>query len=136
MISRCIHFNETLARDTYLHLQIIERSMTCVEQFLQVLVEIFEDESEFSVRMKYIDEPHNIRMLELLQQGDLSDSSGRNTLILRLETNLLQRINLVGIRIARLVNNTVGALANHLNLLVLVNLRFHYFLFFVLLLLR
>lgn len=50
----------------FLHLQIIERSMACVEQFLQVLVEIFENEGELSVRMKYIDEPHDIRMLELL----------------------------------------------------------------------
>ena len=64
MLLALVPSNKLIA--TYLHLQIIERSMACVEQFLQVLVEIFENEGELSVRMKYIDEPHDIRMLELL----------------------------------------------------------------------
>ena len=79
-------------------------------------------------------------MLELLEQSDLSDSRGRDAFILRLEANLLKRVDLIRVRVTRLIDNTVSPLANHLNLLILVNLRLHFdsFLlsFFLLILLR
>ena len=64
-------------------------------------------------------------MLKFLEQGYLTNGSRRDSLIFRLETNFLQSIDLVRVCIARLVDNTVGALTDHLNLLVLINLGLH-----------
>jgi len=65
-------------------------------------------------------------MLKLFKKGDFADSCGWNSFVLRLKSNFLQRIDLVGISIPCLVDNTVGAFTNYLNLLVLINLGFHY----------
>ena len=40
------------------------------------------------VRVKYIDEAHDIGVLQLLEKRDLTDGRRRDTLVLRLKTDL------------------------------------------------
>jgi hypothetical protein len=110
---------------TYLDLQVIKWLLAVVEQLLQILIEILEDQGQLSVRVQYIDEAHDVWVLEFLEKGYFTDGCRRDSLVLRLETNLLQRVYLIGVGVSRLVDNTVGSLTDNLDLLILINLGLH-----------
>ena len=64
-------------------------------------------------------QPHNVWVLQLLQDGDLSDRRRGDPLVLSLEPDLLESGQLAGLPVPRLVHDAVRPLPNLLNLLVL-----------------
>lgn len=62
----------------------------------------------------------NVWVLEVLQEGDLPDSSTRHTIILLLEPYLLDGHDLIGLRVLGLVYDTIRALSQLLQPLILV----------------
>ena len=65
--------------------------------------------------------PHDVHMLQLLQQRNLPDGCGRHALVLRLKTNLLQRDGVARLLVPRLVHHAVSPLPYFFLLLVLRN---------------
>ena len=53
--------------------------------------------------------PNDIVVLELLEKRDLANGGARHTLILRFESDLLERDDLICRDIFRLVNDTIRA---------------------------
>lgn len=51
--------------------------------------------------------PHDVVVLEFLEETDLSDGGARNAFVFSLETNLLHRYNLFRVHISSLVDDTV-----------------------------
>lgn len=51
--------------------------------------------------------PHDVVVLEFLQETDLSDGGARYAFVFCLETNLLERYNLFRVHISSLVDDTV-----------------------------
>ena len=74
--------------EVLLNLEIVQRSLASVKKLLQILIEEFENQCQFSVGMQHVDEANDVWVLKLFEQRDLSDSSRWNALILRLESNL------------------------------------------------
>lgn len=60
-------------------------------------------------------------MLKLLEQCNLTDRRGRNTLLLRLKLDLLQRVDFARLSVLRLVDDTVSSFADDFELLVSVD---------------
>ena len=112
---------------TYLDLLFGQLVASAIKQLLEVLIEELEDERQLLVSVQNIDEAHDIRMLQLLEQSNFTDGCTGNALFLRLEANSLQRVNLICVHVSCFVHDTVSTLADLLQLLVLVNLRFHHF---------
>ena len=106
-------------------MEVVERLLAAVEELLEVLVEVLEDEREFAVGVEHVDEADDVGVLELLEQGDLADGRRRDALVLRLQPDLLQRVDLVCISVTRLVDDTISTFANDLNFFVLINFRLH-----------
>lgn len=102
-----------------LHIGIRERLATTalahrqrLHVLLQVQVQILEDEVKLvSVGMDDVEQANNVGVVHLLEQGDFANGRAWNTLILGLETNLLEGNNalVLGCQIARFVNNSVGS---------------------------
>lgn len=61
-------------------------------------------------------------MLKLLEEGDLSDGGGGDALIVVVKADALDGDDLVGVLVAGLVDDAVGALANLGHALVLLYL--------------
>lgn len=79
---------------------------------LQIQVEVFEDKVELvTVGVDNVIEPHNVRVVHFLEEGNLANGGGRDTLILGLEADLLERDNALLWRgeIEGLVDDTVRA---------------------------
>ena len=96
-------FRQRLAATTLAHRQ-------CLHVLLQVQIQVLEDEVELvAVGVDDVEEADNVRVVHFLEQRNLADGGGRDTLVLSLETNLLQRNNaLVGsAQVESLVDNTV-----------------------------
>lgn len=80
-----------------------------VQQLFQVAVQELEYQSQLFVGVEHIDEPDNVRVLELLQKGNLTDGSTGNALVFAFKPNFLESSNLVGVYISGLVHHSVGA---------------------------
>lgn len=78
--------------------------------FLQIEIEEFEDEIEFvAIGMNDIEELHDVGVVHLLQQGDLTNGGAGDAFVLGLQANLLQGDDTVGMgELASLVHNTIG----------------------------
>lgn len=82
---------------------------------LHVLFEIevkeFEDEVQLvAICVDNIEEPHNVWIFHLLEQGDFPNGGARDTLIFSLEADLLQGDDTVGVaEFTGLVDNAVGS---------------------------
>lgn len=63
------------------------------------------------VRVHNVQQAHDVRVIQLLQQGDLADGGGWYTLIFGLEANLLERDNALvgGGEVAGFVDDAVCA---------------------------
>ena len=77
---------------------------------LQVEVQELEDEVEFvAIGMNNVEQTDDVGVAHLLEEGDLSDGSAGNTLILGLETDFLQSYNATTIgKIPSFIDDTVG----------------------------
>ena len=89
-----------------------QQALGLVEKLLEVLVEEFEHKGELLVGVEHINQPDNIWMLQLFQEGDLSDSGGGDTFILGLESNGLECVDFSGVDISGLVDHSIGSLAH------------------------
>mmetsp|Transcript_55742 Transcript_55742/g.155373 ORF Transcript_55742/g.155373 Transcript_55742/m.155373 type:complete len:300 (+) Transcript_55742:189-1088(+) len=98
----------------------IESSVAHVKQLFQVLVQKFEHQRELPLRVYHVAQPHDVGVLQLLQQRNFADRSARNSLVLGLQPDGLQCINLAA-SILRLIHDPVGALANLFQCLVLLH---------------
>ena len=67
------------------------------------------------------DAPHDVWVLELLENADLPNRRAWDALVLSLQSNLLERNELPRHAVARLVHHTIRALADLLDLLVLLH---------------
>ena len=67
------------------------------------------------------DAPDNVWVLELLENADLPNRRAWDALVLGLQSDLLERNKLPRHAVARLVHHTVRALADLLDLLVLLH---------------
>ena len=79
---------------------------------LQIHVQILEDEVELvAVGVDDVEEAHDVGVVHFLEKRDLANGSGRDTLILGFETDLLEGDNaLIGsAQVEGFVNNTVRA---------------------------
>lgn len=62
--------------------------------FLQIHVQVLEDQVELvAVGVNNVEQAHNVWVIHFFEERDLADGGGRDTLILGLETNLLERDN-------------------------------------------
>ena len=68
---------------TYLDLVLGQLAGCTVEELLEVLVEELEDERQLFVGVEDVDQADDIRVLQLLQEGNLPDSGTRNSLVIR-----------------------------------------------------
>jgi hypothetical protein len=73
-----------------------------------------------------VDKSDNVWVLQLLKKCNLSDGSAWDSLILTLKSDLLQGVDLSSLYVLGLVHDTVSALTDHFELLVLINLRLHF----------
>lgn len=89
-----------------------------VEVLLEVLLEELEDEVQLLVLVDDVAQSHDVLVRQLLQERDLADRRRRDTLILRLEADLLQGNDLLRHLVLRLVDDSVSSLANLLELRV------------------
>lgn len=78
---------------------------------LQVKVEELKHQVELvTVSVDNVVQLDNIRVLHLLEKGDLADSGTGDALIFRLQSNLLESNNAVGmVQFSSLVDDTVGS---------------------------
>jgi hypothetical protein len=79
---------------------------------LQIHVQVLEDEVKLvAVGVDNVEEADNVRVVHFLEKRDLANGSGRDTLILGFETDLLEGDNaLIGsAQVEGFVNNTVRA---------------------------
>ena len=67
--------------------------------------------------------PNNVFVVELHEEGDLTDGGGWDALLLSLKLDFLEGDHFVGGELAGLVHGTVGALTNLLNLLIVLHLQ-------------
>jgi hypothetical protein len=88
-----------------------------VNQTFEVLVQELEDEGQIFIGVDHIDEPDDVWVLEFLEERDLSDGCAGDALVCALESDLLHGVD-VAFSIAGLVDDSVGAFANHLELFV------------------
>lgn len=77
--------------------------------FLEVEVEEFEDEVELvAVRVNNVQQPYDVGIIHLLEQGDLADRCAGHSLIFGLESYLLQGDDSVGVgEFAGFVHHTI-----------------------------
>lgn len=82
---------------------------------LEIQVEELKDEVQLvAVGVDNVEETHDVGVAHLLEQRDLADGGRRNTLVLGLEPDLLERNNATIVEeIARLVNHSVGSWCSH-----------------------
>lgn len=83
----------------------------CLHVFLEIKVEELEDEVELvAVGVDNVEETDNVWVVHLLEEGNLADGGGWDTLIFGLETDLLESDNASVVEeIAGLVDDTVGS---------------------------
>lgn len=67
--------------------------------------------------------PHNVGLVELLQQSNFTDGCTGHTLILLLQAYLLKRYNVASCAVTSLVDNTIRALADLVQFLILQGLQ-------------
>ena len=67
----------------------VERLRLCVEVLFEVEVKVLEDEGELLLGVDDVVQAHDIRVLQLLEDGDLADRRRWDALVLRLEPDLL-----------------------------------------------
>ena len=68
-----------------------------------------------------MDVPDDVRVLELLEERNLTDGSGGDAFVLGLETDLLQSEKLSGTLILGLVDDTIGTFSDLFKFLVLIH---------------
>lgn len=85
---------------------------TLVQILLHVQVEKLEDQVELVVASHDVEQVDDGRVVELTEQGDLADGRAWDTLIRVFDLDFLQRYSLVELEVDRLVDDTVGALAD------------------------
>ena len=85
-------------------------------QRFHVLLEIEVEEFEYEIQLVAVgvhdvQQADDVRVVHLLEQGDLTDGGRRHALIFGLETNLLKRNNalVLSCEVAGLVDNSVGS---------------------------
>lgn len=78
---------------------------------LKIEIKKFKNKIEFvAIGMDNVQESYNIRVAHLLEKGDLTNGSARNTFIFRFKSDLLQGNNTVGVgEFTGLVDDTVGS---------------------------
>mmetsp|Transcript_29447 Transcript_29447/g.80815 ORF Transcript_29447/g.80815 Transcript_29447/m.80815 type:complete len:353 (+) Transcript_29447:448-1506(+) len=92
-----------------------------VEHLLQVLVEILEDERQLLLGVDNVVKADDVGVLQLLEDGYLTDRRRRDALVLRLEANLLERDEVTRKAVLCLVHDAISALTNLLDLLILLH---------------
>ena len=108
-----------------------QRFANFLHVFLQVILQPLKDEVQLVLREKHLLQSvvrlkfilhllDNVRMLEVLQQGDLADGRRRHTVVLPLQSDSLDRDDFIGQSVDCLVDDTVRALAEAFTLLILL----------------
>jgi len=88
---------------------------------LEVLVQELESQEELRVDVHDVVERHDVRMVQLLEEGDLPDRRRGHALLLVREADLFKREDRVSTHVFYLVHDAVRALADLLDLLVLLH---------------
>lgn len=88
-----------------------------VHEPLQVLVEELEHKVKFVFGVDHVAQLDYVGMVELLQQGDLTDGGARDAFGLRVQSDLLQRDGLSGDLVLGFINHPVRSLADFLHFL-------------------
>jgi len=87
----------------------------CRSLLLHVLFEIVLEVLEYQVELllgeQHFFEFDDIGMLEVLQEGDLSDSCTGDAIVLLLKSDFLDGNYLIGLGVLRLVDDTIGTLS-------------------------
>ena len=92
-----------------------------VHEHLEVHLEELKNERQLALRVNNVKELHNVLVAELLQEANLSDRRARHALLLRVETDALQRDDVAIGAVFGAEHDAVGALANLLVSLVLAD---------------
>ena len=90
--------------------------------FLEVELQVLENQVELLLAEEHLSKLNNVRVLQVLQQRNLTDSCTRNAVIFFLESNFLDCHSFIGFQVPRLINDAISALAELLQLLVLVQI--------------
>ena len=98
-----------------------------IQKFLQILIQVLKNKCELSVSMQNIYQSYDVWMLELFQQGDLSDCGWRDAFIFTLQFNFFKGIDVAGINVFCSVYNTVSSFSDLLEFFVFINLGFNHF---------
>lgn len=107
----------------YLDLVGREGVLVLIEELLEVLFDVLEDEVEFLLGGLVDDllQSHDVGVrLQFLQDADLPHGCGGHTLILVLQLDLLEGHHLLGDVVSGLVDDSIGALSDLLQLLILL----------------
>lgn len=89
-----------------------------IDVFFEILIEVLKDEGELLFGVYDVVEPDNIWVLELFEQGDFADGRAWHSFVLTLQTDALQRDDLIGLTVLGLVHDTIGSFAELVDLLV------------------
>ena len=86
--------------------------LVLVHVLLEVVLQEFEHKVKFLFAVDNVLQPHDVLVLQLLEQGNFTDGSGGNALVLGVEANFLEGNHLLAYAVSRLVHHTVRSLAD------------------------
>lgn len=96
-------------------------ALVVIQQLLQILVQELKHQRQLLVCVQNIHEAHDVGVLQLLQQGNFSNGSTWNTLVLGLKSDGFEGVDLSGFGVSGLVDHTIGTFSDLLELLVFVD---------------
>jgi hypothetical protein len=82
------------------------------EQVAPLLVQVLEDQRQLPFRVDHVVQPHNVRVPQLLQQGDFTDGCRRDPFVLGLQPDAFQGNNRLRNAVLGLVHHPVRAFTN------------------------
>jgi len=109
----------------FLNLHVFQ-STAGVKQLFQILVEVLENQSELLVSVQHVNQSHDVRVLQLFQQSDFTDSCGWDAFLFGLKSDLFESVDLACFRVLCLIDDTIGTLSDHVDLVVLFDAGVHW----------
>lgn len=103
-------------------------------EFLEIVLEVFENQVELVLRIDYFLEPlkrvkliainllNDVRVLDAFEQRDLSDGGRRDSIVFFFQSDLLESYELTSHGVSALVYDTIGTFSKFLKSLVSLQL--------------
>ena len=80
---------DSLENETHLDVA-LGQVVGSVHVLFQIQIQEFKDQVQLAIVVDYVQESNNIWVLQLLQEGDFTDSGGRDTLVLGFQADFLE----------------------------------------------